>query len=512
MSGRAQDVAKNALPPSAARPALPKESEHSRVSARFDTIAEPAWRAPGIRPPVRGPELVVSVSELDRRLRRSVEDASAKLWVEGEVASLKRAPSGHVYFCLKDEAEDAIIECVMYRFNALRARRFLNEGARVQLSGQATVWAPRGRLQFVANELRPAGRGALLEALEQLKERLAAEGMFALERKRPLPSEPRVVGVVTSKSGAAFHDIVSVAFRRGGVKIVLAPALVQGEGAPESILRALDLIERYPGLDVIVLGRGGGSGEDLMAFNDERVVRRVARMLVPVVSAVGHEVDVSLTDLAADVRAATPSQAAELVVPELRARALAQQRTQAALERAILARLLRFRTRIERARSRLSDPRFTIAERQQELDELKTRLRRAANEALSVQRSALGLLTRRLYTRHPRAVLASARADLGPLNVRLESAARRALARAQGRLAERATQLQGLSPLTILGRGYTIATLADGRALRSADETAVGDSIALRLSRGQLLARVLEAHVESAPTFSAVDGHAGREP
>src|SRR5882724_632891 len=303
---------------------------------RTATIAKPARGGAGIRRPVRGPEEVVSVSELDRRLRRSVEDASAKLWVEGELSSLKRAPSGHVYFSLKDEAEDAIIECVMYRFNAMRARRHLNEGARLQLNGQATVWAPRGRLQFVANEVRPAGRGALLEALEQLKQRLAGEGLFSLERKRALPAEPRVVGVVTSARGAAFHDIVSVAFRRGDVKIVLAPALVQGEGAPESLIRALDLIERYPGLDVVVLGRGGGSGEDLMAFNDERVVRRVARMRVPVVSAVGHEVDFSLTDLVADVRAATPSQAAELVVPELRARTAAWQRAHGALQRAAL--------------------------------------------------------------------------------------------------------------------------------------------------------------------------------
>ena len=448
---------------------------------------------------MRGPEEVISVAELDRRLRRAVEDASAKPWVEGEVSSLKRAPSGHVYFSLKDEAEDAIIECVMYRFNALRARRHLNEGARLQLNGQATVWAPRGRLQFVANEVRPAGRGALLEALEQLKERLAAEGLFAPEKKRALPSEPRIIGVVTSGAGAAFHDIVSVAFRRGDVKIVLAPALVQGEGAPESLIRALDLIERYPGVDVVVIGRGGGSGEDLMAFNDERVVRRVARLRVPVVSAVGHEVDFSLTDLAADVRAATPSQAAELVVPESRLRAAAWQRADTALRRAALARLTNIRTRIERARSRLSDPRFTIAERQQELDELVTRLRRRATESVAAERAALELLTRRLYTRHPRAVLAGARADLGPLNVRLESAARRRLARAEARLADSAVRLDGLSPLTILGRGYAIATRADGRALRSADEVAVGDAVGIRLGRGRLVGRVLETELSLEP-------------
>ncbi len=438
-----------------------------------------------------GPEEVVSVSELDRRLRRAVEDASVKLWVEGEVSSLKRAPSGHVYFSLKDEVEDAIVECVMYRFNAQRARRHLNEGARLQLTGQATVWAPRGRLQFVVNEVRPAGRGALLEALEQLKERLAAEGLFAVERKRPLPAEPRVIGVVTSKSGAAFHDIVTVAFRRGDVKIVLAPALVQGEGAPETIIVALDLIERYPGLDVVVVGRGGGSSEDLMAFNDERVVRRVARMRVPVVSAVGHEVDFSLTDLAADVRAATPSEAAELVVPETRARAAVLARSHNALLRAARARLLRWRGEIDRARARLSDPRFVIAERQQELDDLHARLRQHATRTLAQRRAQTELLMRRLYGRHPRAVLANARVELGPLDVRLENAMWRRLSRAAAALSDAAVRLDGLSPLTILGRGYAIATRADGRALRSAEDVVVGDEIAVRLGRGKLASRVL---------------------
>jgi len=437
-----------------------------------------------------GPEEVVSVSELDRRLRRAVEDASVKLWVEGEVSSLKRAPSGHVYFSLKDEVEDAIVECVMYRFNAQRARRHLNEGARLQLTGQATVWAPRGRLQFVVNEVRPAGRGALLEALEQLKERLAAEGLFALERKRPLPAEPRVIGVVTSKSGAAFHDIVTVAFRRGDLKIVLAPALVQGEGAPETIIRALDLIERYPGLDVVIVGRGGGSGEDLMAFNDERVVRRVACMRVPVVSAVGHEVDYSLTDLVADVRAATPSQAAELIVPETRARAAVLARAQSALQRAARARLLRWRSEIERAQARLSDPRFTIAERQQELDDLHTRLRQHAQRGIAQRRAQAELLSRRLYGRHPRAVLANARAELGPLQVQLENAMQRRLTRDRAALSDAATRLDGLSPLTILGRGYAIATRSDGRALRAAEEVAVGDELAIRLGRGRIASRV----------------------
>src|SRR6185295_9621774 len=261
---------------------------------------------------------VYSVADLDRRLKRAVEGATADVWVEGEVSGAKPAPSGHVYFCLKDEKEDAIVECVMYRSSPVRARRLIVDGARVQLRGRATVWAPRGRLQFMGDMARPAGRGALLEALENLKNKLLAEGIFSLERKRPLPAHPSVVGVVTSASGAAIHDIAKVAFRRGGVRIVLSATVVQGQNAALRVIQAIDRLEELPDLDVIIVGRGGGSADDLMVFNEEAVVRRVAECRVPVVSAVGHEVDVTLTDLAADARAATPSQAAEMVVPDER--------------------------------------------------------------------------------------------------------------------------------------------------------------------------------------------------
>jgi exodeoxyribonuclease VII large subunit len=433
---------------------------------------------------------VVTVAELDRRLRRAVETATGAFWVEGEVTSLKQAASGHAYFCLKDEREDAVIDCVMYRFDAQRARKHLVEGARLQLWGRATVWAPRGRLQLVGNFARAAGKGALLEALEALKQRLFAEGLFAPERKRQLPSDPRVVGVVTSAHGAAFHDIRTVAFRRGHVRLVLAPAQVQGDGAPESMVAALDLLERYPGLDVAILGRGGGSGEDLMAFNDERVVRRVARFGVPVVSAVGHEIDVSLTDLAADVRAATPSQAAELVVPDDRARRDALGRQRLSLLRAVSSRLELERARLGHLRASLGDPRFILIERQQELDELRERLRRRAARLLQDERLRVGGLERRLAGRHPRSVLARARADLGPLHVRLAAAQARRLRACASRLGEGAARLHALSPLTVLGRGYAIATRADGRALRDATEARAGDVIDVRLARGRLSAAV----------------------
>jgi exodeoxyribonuclease VII large subunit len=443
---------------------------------------------------------VITVGELDRRLRRAVESSSADFWIEGEVSSLKRAPSGHVYFTLKDEREDAVIDCVMYRLDAQRARRILTEGARLQLKGRATVWAPRGRLQLVGTLARLAGRGELLLALEKLKALLAQEGLFDAARKRPLPSAPRVVGVVTSGSGAAFHDIRTVAFRRGGLKLVLAPALVQGEAAAPSIISALDLLERYPGLDAVIVGRGGGSGEDLMAFNDERVVRRVARCRVPVVSAVGHEIDVTLTDLVADVRAATPSQAAELLVPDRAAQLEALLRCERHLVRAQLSLLAAWHARLSRAQSRLSDPRFVIAARQQELSELGSRMAGAMRQRLQSRRRQQQAVSARLAHRHPERVLARARAEVRLLSGRLLAAARLSLGKRRRSLSAAAAKLHALSPLAVLGRGYAIAT-REGLPILSSLELAPGEAVHVRLGHGAFRARVthIEAPADESP-------------
>lgn len=432
---------------------------------------------------------VITVGELDRRLRRAVEVASDDFWIEGEVASLKRAPSGHVYFTLKDEREDAVIDCVMYRFDAQRARRVLVEGARLQLKGRATVWAPRGRLQLVGTLARLAGRGELLIALEKLKEQLAQEGLFDSERKRALPPSPRVVGVVTSGAGAAFHDIRTVAFRRARLKLVLAPALVQGEAAAPSIVAALDLLERYPGLDAIIVGRGGGSGEDLMAFNDERVVRRVARCKVPVVSAVGHEIDVTLTDLVADVRAATPSQAAELLVPDHEAQRQTLQRFQRHLVRAQISLVAAARARLSRLTVRVGDPRFVIVERQQEVDELLERMSRVTRARLARGRREQRELAQRLAHRHPERVLGRARGQLAQLSGRMAAAMREQLSSRREAFGSCAAQLDALSPLAVLARGYAIAT-RDGIAILSSQELAPGDIVKVRVAHGGFRAKV----------------------
>jgi exodeoxyribonuclease VII large subunit len=443
------------------------------------------------------PRGVVSVAELDRRLRRAVEAASGSDWVQGEVRGLQKAGSGHAYFTLRDEREDAALDCVMYRSQQLRAGRFLVEGACVQALGRATVWAPRGRLQFVVESLQPVGRGALLEALDRLKAKLAAEGLFAAERKRPLPKNPRCIGVVTSAHGAAWHDIQAVALRRSALKLVLAPALVQGDGAAESIMRALRLLERYPGLDAIIIGRGGGSLEDLMAFNDERVVRRVAASSVPIVSAVGHEIDTSLCDLVADARAATPSEAAERLVPDRLAQARELRTSVLRLRRAMRDRLREDRGALAALRAKLGDPRFVIADQQQSLDDLSFRLERCVRAALRTSRQRFGSVEQRLQLRHPRAVVLASKAQLVPLRLRLEHATGALLLQEQRRQQALAARLNDLSPVAVLARGYAIVLNEEHKAIRDSAEVSAGQRLQVRVHRGSFSAEVVEQSEET---------------
>ncbi|MDI1434197.1 exodeoxyribonuclease VII large subunit [Polyangium sorediatum] len=433
---------------------------------------------------------VLSVAALDQRLRRVVETATQDVRVLGEVGGFRLHSSGHAYFTLKDEREDALINCVMYKTAAPRARKLLADGARVVLTGRATVYAPRGHLQFSVSDVRPAGRGALLEALERLKQKLAGEGVFAPERKRALPADPAVIGVVTSGNGAAIHDIVTVSFRRGAPRILLARATVQGPGAAQSMARALDQLARVPDVEVVILGRGGGSAEDLSAFNDEALVRKVASFPVPVVSAVGHEVDVTLTDLAADARAATPSQAAEMLVADRVERRKQLRHLVTRMWRATRQAIERRRVVVDRLTRSIGSPGDLLAERQQRLDEATMRLERAMERSTSRRKEELGQIERRLAARHPRAVIAGARAATGTLEVRLVAAERRRVERLRTTLGRHAARLDALSPLGVLARGYAIATTTSGQAVRAAKEVAVGESITVRVHEGALRAEV----------------------
>lgn len=433
---------------------------------------------------------VISVSDLCRRLRTALEQSSGRDWVAGELGSVRQVSSGHCYFSLKDEREDAIVDCVAYRFQAVRFRRHLQDGARIQVLGKATYWAPRGRTQLVVEQARPVGRGELLEKLQQLKEQLAAEGLFEPQRKRPLPSAPRVIGVVTSGDGAAWHDIVRVARRRGAPRLLLSAAQVQGEGAARSIVAALERIERFPGLELIIVGRGGGSFEDLLAFNDEMLVRRVGACRVPVISAVGHEIDTSLCDLVADVRAATPSEAAELAVADEEQRRRRVAELTGALRRAQRARMQEDRSLLRGLRGRLSDPRFVIANKQQEIDDLVARLERQALKALRSRRGNVVAAEQRLRARHPQLVLAQARQRVESARSRLERQVVPRIANARRRLDSLAGQLHQLNPSAVLARGYAIVMNEDGQVIRRFDEVSGGERLDVRLGVGSLHAVV----------------------
>jgi exodeoxyribonuclease VII large subunit len=456
-------------------------------------LAAPPAPARGAAAPQPSEPPVLSVAELDRSLKRLLEAHTADLRVRGEVTGLHRAGSGHCYFTLKDDQEDAIVECVMYRTASARARRALEDGERVVLLGRVTLYPPRGRMQLVVEDVLQTGRGALLEALEKLKAALAAEGLFAPERKQPLPAEPRTIAVLTSRDGAAIHDVVRVAFRRGRVRIVLVPTPVQGAGAAERIAEAVALADRLKGIDAILVTRGGGSAEDLAAYNDERVVRAIAAAVRPIVSAVGHEIDTTLSDLAADARAATPSQAAELLVPDRAERAQVLSHWRVRLARGMRHRLSQGETRLARLRSALGEPRRRLLEHGQHFDELTARMERAMRRRLGERRARSVGLRRRLEARHPQRVVARARAALGPLEPRLLAALRARLSRWRGRLEADAARLDALSPLAVLERGYAIATTDAGQVLRDAADASPGQRLRLRLHRGAVRTRVESA-------------------
>lgn len=449
---------------------------------------------------------------------------------------MRPASSGHVYFALKDENEEATIDIVLYRTQVSpRARSLVKDGARIRVRGKPTYWVPRGKLQFIGDRVEPTGKGALLEALEKLKEKLRAEGLFAPEKKRPLPHDPRIVGVVTSSSGAVIHDICKVAFRRGGAHVLLAPAQVQGAGAADSIRRALRMLVHVPGVDVIVVGRGGGSQDDLLAFNDEALVREVAACPVPIVSAVGHEVDVTLVDFVADARAATPSQAAEMVVPDGAARRRLLEERSGRLRRAVQAKIAEDRVVAGRLAQAFGDPRLLIAGAQQRVDEHVQRLGRLVDRRLAREQESMSRLTARLGAAHPRARVARDRMRVSEMNARLvatsaallrdrseratliqrrleavaprlvrdrvdrastlhrrlEAIAPRIVRMHEDRLSALAGHLDAMSPLKVLARGYAIVTTAsDGRAVRDANEVAPGDAVRVRVAEGTFDAEV----------------------
>lgn len=439
-------------------------------------------------------EPAVSVSDLNRMARSLLEQGIAKLWVEGEISNLARPASGHIYFSLKDEK--AQIRAAWFRQSQRGPAIRFRDGDKVFAFGRVSIYEARGDYQLIVERLEAAGEGVLKQRYEALKRKLAAEGLFDADRKRPLPALPARIGVITSPSGAAIRDIVTVLGRRfPAVPVVVYPAAVQGDAAPAELSAALATAVRRAECDVLIIGRGGGSLEDLWAFNDEALARAIADCPIPIVSAVGHEVDFTIADFVADVRAPTPSGAAELVVPDA-ADWLHRITT-------LAARIARVGQRevFDRAqtldwlarRLRLASPAATLGRQRDQLRENHGRLAAAMRERLFEGRDMLHAQRSGLLRASPALRLQRTIAGFEALTQRLVTAAGKRVSQADHRLALLARALNSVSPLATLDRGYAIVQDArTGRALVRAGDVAPGDEIHARLAEGRLRASVTE--------------------
>ena len=436
---------------------------------------------------------VYTVSELTLRLKAALEEAFPAVWVEGEISNLRTPGSGHSYFTLKDEG--AQLSAVLFRGRGRRVRFDLEDGMQVLVFGGLDVYAARGQYQLVVEMMEPQGLGALQLAFEQLKRKLEAEGLFDEGRKRPLPAFPRVIGVVTSPTGAAIRDILNIIGRRfGDLRILIAPVRVQGDEAPGEIIQALLNLQTVAELDVVIVGRGGGSIEDLWAFNDEGVARAIVACCVPVISAVGHETDFTIADFVADLRAPTPSGAAELVVREKLAVVESLVDLYARLKQAVSAEVAAYRERVEYLGRRrvLTDPARALRDLHRRLDELQGRLRLGLRSSQRQVTHRLALATGALRSRNPLARIAGGAALLAQLRGRLIASAAHSVKVSRSRFAETVGRLESLSPLGVLARGYSLTRLPSGAVVRSAGQVAVGDPLEILLHQGALGARVTD--------------------
>ncbi len=428
------------------------------------------------------PAATYSVAQLVRQASRRLESHFGDVWVEGEVSNLSRPRSGHVYFTLKDR--QAELKAVIFRSAAARLEFNMESGLKIRCRGKLTIYDAKGQFQLIAETAEPVGAGALQAEFEQLKARLSAEGLFQKRHKKPLPLLPRFIAVVTSPTGAAFKDVLRVLHQRCPVRVVLCPAKVQGAGSAMEVVAALRRADAL-GADLIIVGRGGGSLEDLRAFNNEGVARAIFTARTPVISAVGHEVDVTIADMVADRRAPTPSGAAELAVP-----VMDELRQQLRVERTRLLRSTQHRLGqadllLERLRGRLGTPSDLLNRGRMQLDDAAGRLEDAVAAALRGRRQRLDHLRRRLAAQEPRARLAHDRGELRDLHTRLVSAARRGLERRRALLAREAGRLDALSPLAVLSRGFTVVLDRRRELVRRVEQLSVGDAVAVRFHRGE---------------------------
>lgn len=431
----------------------------------------------------------ISVSELNRQAKSLLEHSFMSLRVTGEISNMVRASSGHWYFTLKDER--AQVRCAMFRGRNAQVRFRPQEGSQVLCTAKVSLYEGRGDFQLIVDAMQEDGQGQLQQAFDQLKARLQAEGLFAQERKRPIPNHPRTVGVVTSATGAALHDILTAFERRyPGLQVNLYPTLVQGAEAADQIVAAIALANRHAQADVLIVGRGGGSLEDLWPFNEERVARAIIASDIPVVSAVGHEVDFSISDMVADLRAPTPTAAAELLSPDQRQIQQRLTQLQQGLQRRFDWQLKRQRERLAALRRQMRHPGDRIREQQQRCDDLEMRLQRAIQRRFELRRQRLAAAAARLELQNPVRLLGKQRERLSDLHARLATRIDALIERRRLQLGQKVGRLNAISPLATLERGYSLTQTDSGELVRDARQLETGSTVRVRLQSGAFSAEV----------------------
>jgi len=440
------------------------------------------------RPPQRR---VWTVRDLVAAVRTHIEREYSDAWVEGEISNFRAQNSGHLYFTLKDQGGQ--ISVVVFRSSARLLRFRPADGMQVVVRGRVTIYEDRGQLQIIAEHVEPKGAGALQIAFEQLKAKLDAEGLFEASRKKPIPALPQKIGIVTSPQAAALRDILNILQRRHhSVSVLIFPAQVQGEVASREVAAGLRYFNRSRNVDVVIVARGGGSAEDLAAFNDEGLARVVAASSLPVISAVGHETDFTIIDFVADLRAPTPSAAAELVIRSRQEVEDQLTELDARLQRGMRYRLLMGRQRLTElaqhgAFGRMMD---LIRRRQQKVDDLGFRLAHAQRGLLESQRRRFESLAASVRHYDLRLVLAGIRKELDAKVASMASAARTSLLHRRGRFERLTSQMEALSPLAILERGYALVFDASGKLVKDSAQVKAGEDVSARLARGQIVATV----------------------
>lgn len=436
---------------------------------------------------------IFTVSRLNQTVRQLLEHEMGQVWISGEISNFTQPASGHWYFTLKDDT--AQIRGAMFRNSNRRVTFRPQHGQQVLVRASITLYEPRGDYQIIVESMQPAGEGLLQQKYEQLKARLQAEGLFDSEFKKQLPSPAHTVGVITSKTGAALHDILHVLNRRDpSLPVVVYPTAVQGEDAPGQIVRAIELANRRQECDVLIVGRGGGSLEDLWSFNDERVARAIFASVIPVVSAVGHETDVTIADFVADLRAPTPSAAAEMVsrnqLELLRQLQNGQQRLEMAMDYYLANRNRRFTQLFHRLQQQ--HPQLRLARQQTVLERLRQRMNQAVESHLKRAGQRQSRISQRLNQQTPQSRIHRAQSHMQQLEYRLTQNMHERLGSTRERFGNAITHLEAVSPLATLARGYSVTTASDGKVLKQAKQVSPGDVLTTRVSDGWVESEVKE--------------------